>query len=50
MTQFEITRSTESAGRGICSMMPLRKIAFVIPASWPFPRASASISSVMSSP
>ena len=50
MTQFEITTSTEAAGSGISSITPLRKIALRMPASCAFARASASISSVMSSP
>ena len=50
ITQFEITTSTDSAGSGTSSMIPLRKTAFGIPASPAFLRASASISSVMSSP
>ena len=33
MTQLEMTTSTESAGSGISSMTPLRKIAFRMPAS-----------------
>jgi hypothetical protein len=50
ITQLEITTSTDSAGSGIASMTPFRKIAFRVPASWAFRRASASISSVMSRP
>jgi hypothetical protein len=50
ITQFEITTSTDSAGSGTFSMIPLRKIAFEAPASAALARASASISSVMSSP
>jgi hypothetical protein len=50
MTQFEITTSTDSAGSGICSITPLRKCAFAMPASRAFRRASSSISSVMSRP
>ena len=50
MTQFEITTSTESAGSGTSSITPFRKMALATPASAAFARASASISSVMSSP
>ena len=50
ITQFEMTTSTLSAGSGICSMIPFRKCTFATPASAAFCRASASISSVMSSP
>src|SRR5579872_1249671 len=50
ITQFEITTSTESAGSGICSIIPFKKCAFVTPASAALRRARASISSVMSSP
>ena len=50
MTQFEMTTSTEAAGSGICSITPLRKWTFVRPDSATFRCASASISSVMSSP
>src|SRR5204863_208512 len=50
ITQFEITTSTESAGSGTCSITPFTKCTFVTPASTAFRRASASISSVMSSP
>jgi hypothetical protein len=50
ITQFEITTSTESAGNGICSMIRFRKCTFVTPASRAFRCASASISSVISSP
>ena len=38
------------SGSGICSITPLRKWAFVTPASRAFCCASASISSVMSTP
>jgi hypothetical protein len=50
ITQFEITTSTESAGSGICSITPFRKWTFVTPVSAALRCASASISSVMSSP
>ena len=50
MTQFEITRSTESAGSGISSITPLRKMRVPDPGLGAFWRARASISSVMSSP
>src|ERR1035437_3429444 len=50
ITQFEMITSTVLSGSGICSMSPLRNSALVTPASAWFLRASASISSVMSSP
>ena len=50
MTQLEMTTSTESAGSGIASIRPLRKWTLATPASRAFCCASASISSVMSSP
>ena len=50
MTQLEITTSTDSAGRGIASISPRSHSTFSTPALRWFSRASASISSVMSSP
>src|SRR5207248_10477463 len=50
MTQFEMTTSTVAGGRGIASMVPLRKVAFCTPALALFSLARASISSVISMP
>ncbi len=50
ITQFEITTSTEFSGSGIFSISPFRNSTFSTPALRWFSRASASISSVMSSP
>src|SRR5438093_1155051 len=50
ITQFEMMTSTESSGRGIDSIVPLRNSTFVAPALRWFSRARASISSVMSRP
>src|SRR5688572_11446497 len=50
MTQLEMTTSTELSGSGMFSISPFRNSTFVTPARRPFSRASASISSVMSSP
>jgi hypothetical protein len=50
MTQLEITTSTLASGRGNSSIVPFRNVAFAMPErSW-FVRATASISSVMSTP
>ena len=50
MTQFEMITSTVFEGSGIDSMCPLRNSTFVAPAFSLFSSASASISSVMSTP
>ena len=50
ITQFEMTTSTLAAGSGIDSICPFRNSTFRAPALAWFSRASASISSVMSSP
>src|SRR6476469_2553561 len=50
MTQFEMMTSTELAGSGMDSIVPLRNSTLVAPAFFWFSRASASISSVMSRP
>src|SRR5882672_3867528 len=50
MTQLEMTTSTQAAGRGMSSISPFRNSTLAIPASSALRRASASISSVMSSP
>src|SRR5438270_4781084 len=50
MTQLEITTWTLSSGSGMSSMYPFRNSTFATPASLALRRASASISSVMSSP
>jgi hypothetical protein len=49
-TQFEITTSTDAAGRGIASIRPRRNSTFAAPAARALRRARASISSVMSRP
>src|SRR4029077_601483 len=50
ITQFEIITSTVLSGSGIFSISPLRNSTFVAPALRLFSFASASISSVISSP
>src|SRR5260370_19993605 len=50
MTQFEITTSTDSFGSGTLSMVPLRNVALLTPDRSRLAFASASISSVMSTP
>ena len=50
ITQFEMTTSIEPAGSGIASITPLRKWTLPTAASRALRCASASISSVMSSP
>lgn len=50
ITQLEITTSTAPSGRGMSSMVPLRNSTLVTPASALLDSASASISSVMSTP
>src|SRR5690242_16075795 len=50
MTQFEMITSTELSGSGTRSISPLRNSTFSAPAFLWFSRASASMSSVMSSP
>src|SRR6266851_219401 len=50
MTQFEITTSTDASGRGTFSMVPLRNVALLTPDRSRLALASASISSVMSTP
>src|SRR5215831_2667973 len=50
ITQLEMMTSTELSGRGIASISPLRNSTLSTPAFFWFSRASASISSVMSSP
>src|SRR5215831_18263322 len=50
ITQFEMMTSTELSGSGMLSISPLRNSTFSTPAFFWFSRASASISSVMSSP
>ena len=50
ITQFEITTSTVASASGISSMCPCTNSTFAAPAAAAFARASASISSVMSSP
>ena len=50
MTQLEITTSTLLAGRGISSIMPLRKVTFSMPASALLRSANCNIASVMSRP
>src|SRR5919204_4307319 len=50
MTQLEMMTSTLSLGSGMCSISPLRNSTLLMPAFLWFSRASASISSVMSSP
>jgi hypothetical protein len=50
ITQLEITTSTLASSRGMSSIVPLTKLALVMPASARLRSASSSISSVMSSP
>ena len=50
MTQFEITTFTDSSGSGTASIVPLRNATLVRPDLALFVSASASISSVMSTP
>jgi hypothetical protein len=50
ITQLEITTSTAASGSGTSSMVPVRNSTFVAPALAALPRASSSISSVMSTP
>src|SRR5260370_24089669 len=50
MTQFETTTSTDASGRGTLSMVPLRNVALLTPDRSRLAFASASISSVMSTP
>src|SRR5437016_4289770 len=50
ITQFEIITSTALSGSGICSISPRKNSTFSVPALRLFSLASASISSVMSSP
>ena len=50
ITQLEMITSTEPSGSGIASISPFRNSTFSTPAFRWFSRASASISSVMSSP
>src|SRR6516165_7060158 len=50
ITQLEITTSTDSSGSGTASICPFRNVTFPAPARAALPRASASISSVMSTP
>ena len=50
ITQLEMMTSTEASGSGMFSISPFRNSTFVSPARCWFSRASASISSVMSSP
>src|SRR5215469_16607996 len=50
MTQLEMITSTEASGSGSASISPFRNSTFVAPALTALARASASMSSVMSTP